>query len=257
MSRFPPVSALPAPNKKHKYRSSVYDRDPPCLQCRVPGSPDIKHYHKSNEFDRELAIKDGIDSYHCFVCGMVHPVKTPSRRKVLFTSSTLINFWRVEGFFPSVHFEVEAVVGAKVRDLTKVFNKQYSRKEEPMDVVICCGINNVGENQAENAIVEEFKEFQNTIYDHSRTHKHIEKGFEKNTLSILPIIIPPKFASFQSPKNIPPNFDNKLETIANVNTALVSLNRSFAEPTVIWTNTYGIRNKSEIKEKISQMVLLG
>ena len=180
MSRFPPASALPATNENHKVRSSVYDRDPPCLQCRVPGSPDIKHYHKSNEYDRELAIKDGIDSYHCFVCGMVHPVKTPNRRKVLFTSSTLINFWKVEGFFPCVHFEVEAVVGARVRDLTMVFNKQYSGKQEPMDVVICCGINNVGENQAESAIVEEFKDFQNTIFEHSRTHKHIEKGFEKN-----------------------------------------------------------------------------
>ena len=50
-----------------------------------------------------------------------------------------------------------------------------------------------------------------------------------------------------SSKNIPPNFNNKLETIENINTALINLNKCSAEPTVIWTNTYGIRNKSKKK----------
>ena len=241
------VAALPTPNNNPKFRATVYDRDPPCLKCRVPGSPDVQHYHNSSEFDRELSIKDGIDSFHCFVCGMDHPVKTPNRRKILFTSSTLINFWKVDGFFPAVHFEVEAVVGARVRDLTMVFKKRYWDKEEPMDVVICCGINNVGEKQAESDTLNEFATFQNEIYAHSATHKHIEKGHEKNTVSLLPIIIPSKFASFLSPQNIPPNFDNKLKTIQNLNSAIVDLNRGSGEPTVIWTNTYGIRNKAKKK----------
>ena len=103
----------------------------------------------------------------------------------------------------------------------------------------------MSENQSESETLKEFAKFQNTVYEHSVSHSHVSKGLDKNTLSILPIIIPPKFASLLTPNNIPPNFINKLATIENLNTAIVGLNRCFAEPVVIWTNTYGIRNKAK------------
>ena len=184
----------------------------------------------------------GVSLYRILV-NLLDPVH---QLKILFTSSTFINFWKVEGFSPLVHFEVEAVVGARVRDLTDVFNKKYKDRPEPMDVVICSGINNVGEHQEEGETLKEFAAFQNAIYAHSIANYHISKGLDKNTVSLLPIIIPPKFASFLDPINIHPEFNNKLTSIESLNTSIVGLNRVFGEPTVIWTNTYGIKNKSHV-----------
>lgn len=56
-------------------------------------------------------------------------------------------------------------------------------------------------------------------------------------------MIPPKFASFLAPQNIPPDFHNKLDHIKNVNTALIGLNRCVGEKVCVWLNTYGVRNR--------------
>lgn len=141
------------------------------------------------------------------------------------------------------HFEVEAVVGARVRDLTRVLKNRFESKTDPMDVVLCAGINNVGDGQAEGDILKEFADFQQVIYEHSEKNNHIVDGLDRSTLSIIPILIPPKYASFLDTKNIPPNFVNKLSTIESLNTSIVALNRVYGESTVTFLNTYGIRNK--------------
>ena len=155
----------------------------------------------------------------------------------------MINFWKSKEFIASAHFDVEAVVGVKVQDLVKVFKNSFGHKTEPMDVAIVGGINNVGERQPETDTLKEFANFQSIIYDHSIKHKHVDNGFGKNSVSISPILIPPKFASFSAPQNIPQNFENKLAHIENLNTALIGLNRCFGERTCVWINTYGVRAK--------------
>ena len=124
-------------------------------------------------------MEEGKPTYYCFVCNIDHSVKTPTRRKILFTSSTLINFWKCASFIPSVHFEVEAIVGGKVRDLTKVFKNIFGEKPAPLDAVLCCGINNVGERQSETDTLKKFADFQNTVYEHSTKHKHEDMGLGK------------------------------------------------------------------------------
>ena len=73
------------------------------------------------------------------------------------------------------------------------------------------------------------------------------KGLARNTVSFLPIILPPKSVSFLPANLQPQNFVNKLATIEAINTALIGLNRVCGEPTVIFLNTYGIRNRNHIK----------
>ena len=108
-------------------------RDPLCSQCSTDREK-IYHCHVSTEQDWEKATEEGKQTYKCFVCNTDHSALVPPRRKVLFTSSTLINFWKSVDFIASVHFEVEAVVGAKVRDLTKVFRNKFGNKPAPIDV---------------------------------------------------------------------------------------------------------------------------
>ena len=153
-----PISKGTTPCKK--------SRDQRCNKCKG----ETFHFHISTDFDREAALKLSKDTVHCFVCGVEHGVATPARRKILLTSSTLIYFWRAPGFIAPIHFEVEAIVGARVRDLTKVLKQRYSSKPAPMDVVICAGINNVGEGQAEADTLREFADLQNEIYDLSLIH---------------------------------------------------------------------------------------
>ena len=69
----------------------------------------------------------------------------------------------------------------------------------------------------------------------------------KNTVSITPVLIPPKFASFSAPQNIPPGFVNKLSHIENLNTSIIGLNRCWGERTCVWINVYGIRNSKKKK----------
>ena len=90
-----------------------------------------------------------------------------------------------------VHFDVEAIVRARVSDLKEVFHKRYEADSAQINAVLCAGINNVGDDQNGAEILKEFADFQNAIYDHSKTHGHIGKGQEKNTLSIVPVIVPP------------------------------------------------------------------
>ena len=103
------------------------------------------------------------------------------------------------------------------------------------------------DKQEEAEIIKELAVLQTAVYNDSRRWKHMSKNLPKNTISLLPIILPPKCVSFLPANLHPQGFLNKLSTIEAVNTALIGLNRVCGEPTVIFLNTYGIRNRNHVK----------
>ena len=91
--------------------------DPNCNICSGGPSGAVNHHHISTEHDRMMALHDrGQAFYYCQVCRARHGTGAPIRRNVIFTSSTMINFWKKDKWNPPFHLDVEAIVG---RDCTR------------------------------------------------------------------------------------------------------------------------------------------
>ena len=122
------------------------------------------------------------------------------------------------------HFEMECIVGARVRDLTRALKRNYLYLSSRLEIIVVAGINNVGEGQDADGILEEFKELKKCVMEHSAEHKHNPPSY----VSISTLLFPSKFCSLTVPRDasdleewVPrPNFVNKLETIEKVNKAV-------------------------------------
>ena len=100
-------------------------------------------------------------------------------RRVLLSSSTLFNIWEDPNLKVENHFEMEAVVGGRVRDLTRVLDRMYlCDKPNRLEVILVCSINNIGDGQAPEDIIEEMQEMKELVEDHSklqtRSSQHCE-----------------------------------------------------------------------------------
>jgi hypothetical protein len=150
-------------------------------------------------------------------------------RRVLLSSSTLFNIWEDANLTVDNHFEMEAVVGGRVRDLTRVLDRKYlCDKPNRLEVILVCSINSIGDGQAPEDIIEEIKEKKELVEEHSKLYSHEPQS----TLSIATCIQPPKFCSFYLPPKAtdlgnwipPPTFVNRAEQIGNMNKMIKELN---------------------------------
>ena len=75
-------------------------------------------------------------------------------KRVILCSSTLYGIWDKHSL-PSItdHFEMECIVGAKVRN--------YLYLSSRLEIIVVAGIHNVGEDQDSEAIVKIFPTFKN------------------------------------------------------------------------------------------------
>ena len=190
-------------------------RDPPCNICSNGWDNQVFHYHFSSEYQRMQALADRRSYYFCEMCGTSHVTDTPVRRNVIFTSSTLINFWKDSNWFPSTHVDCEVVVGGKVEDGLNCFKIMYSNNPTPLNVVLALGINNVLKGDSMEKIVEDLHVFQSTVINHSISYKHAILGIEKNTFSICPLIMPPTCVNFNRSYHATPA--DKTNVIKNLN----------------------------------------
>ena len=94
-------------------------------------------------------------------------------------------------------------------------------------VILVCSINNIGDGQAPEDIIEEMKEMKELVEDHSKLYRH----YPQSTVSIATCIQPPKFSSFHLPPNatdlghwiLPITFLNRAEQISSLNKMIKEL----------------------------------
>ena len=103
--------------------------------------------------------------YNCIMCKQSESVVRPSTRKIILTDSSLYNVWTYANLkMYDYHVEIEAVVGGRIRDLTRAIMMLYLRNPQRLEIILIAGINNIGEDQSVPDIQEEIDELKTTTH---------------------------------------------------------------------------------------------
>ena len=216
---------------QEEQRESKYG-DKLCSLCtNQDGS--VYHHHWSTADLRTFAICYSLTgTFMCPICQSMEPTLQPVHltKRVILCSSTLYGIWDQQSL-PTItdHFEMECIVGARVRDLSRALKRNYLYLSSRLEIIVVAGINNVGEGQDSEAIVKEMEELKKVVMEHSAEHNHNPPSY----VSFSTLFFPPKFCSLKVPMDAPdlqewvprPNFVNRLETIEKVNKAIKEMNK--------------------------------
>ena len=94
----------------------------------------------------------------CPVCKTLEPVIVPAAetRRVVLADSTLYGVW--DTMPPNtVHFDIDTIVGGKVRDMTRALRRNYLHMPNRQELVIVAGINNIGAGIGAEQIMGEIR----------------------------------------------------------------------------------------------------
>ena len=172
----------------------LHNRRPKCWICyNFRTGVNYYHHHISTQALRDYYKRRFGDRYQrCFICKKHHRGREPSRRRILITSSTLYKCWEHENFNPTSCFDVETIVGGTYIEGLRAFRRNFYYSEEPCDILVVMGINNISSGQGVNEIINEIKEFKAVVMHHSYKYRHIFP----NRIAFSTCIQPPKFVAF-------------------------------------------------------------
>ena len=204
-------------------------KDSYCHLCSEEGA--IFHPHFSTQYMRVFGTKyRSTNTYHCPMCKKEEPILLPENqtRRLILSSSILYNVWENHTLQLTQHIDMEAIVGGRVRDLTRALRHLYLDKPNRLEIVAMVSINNIGEGQSPEQIIQEMKDMKELVKEHSIYYKIDPPSYVSSATCILP----PKFCSFSVPRDAPglaewipsPNFINKAAIIERLNDLIKELN---------------------------------
>ena len=230
-----------AERRENRYQDSV------CNMCS-DSSHTVRHPHFSSSALRRQAKADKCETYRCPVCNFVESVTIlPTQtRKIVIADSTLHAVWDHTIPLQSIHFDIDSIVGGRVRDMTRAWIKNYMHIPNRMEIVVVAGLNNIGGGENAENILEEMREFKEMVKQHSIKWAHKKPSFI--TFCTLPYA--PKFCSLQVPadpatKGVaewipPPTFKNRYEEVKKVNDLVIQMQRQ-EEVKMIRLDYHGVK----------------
>ena len=224
---------------------------PICNLCSS-ANVQVRHRHFSSRFHQELcgAVRP-VDKFWCVTCRRQHEVGSPTRMKLVLSSSTLNNTWESEDFAgDEVHVEYETIPGAQIPDLTNAFLTRFGNQTIPIDVVVVCGLNDVKNHDLETVRLR-FATLRGVVLSNPKTNG---KDFA-NTCTICPLLQPPQYVWYPDNGPEPPHYDNKLEFFLKINEWLAEDNSKHGMTCVPAIFKHGrrmmkVRNKSGQVERV-------
>jgi hypothetical protein len=206
------------------------NKDKLCMLCSTKRRP-VSHPHTSTQELREFALKyRTTGSFSCIICKKEEKAELPSNmtRRVVLSDSTLFNIWEMDDLKVNEHFELEAIVGGRVHDMTRALDKLYLDKPNRLEIITVVSINNIGDGQSANSIMKDFSYMKQLVAEHSELYGHSPPSY----ISISTCMLPPKYTSFQVPNQVPqvamwtppPNFTNYATTIESLNNRIIEVN---------------------------------
>merc|ERR1712173_459891 len=63
----------------------------------------------------------------------------------------------------TVHFDMDSIVGGKVRDMTRALIKNYLHLPNRLEVIVIAGINNIGAGERADDIIKEMEVFKRIV----------------------------------------------------------------------------------------------
>ena len=196
--------------------------------CKICSDKDhsVHHHHTSTQNIRNFASKYQKGYlFLCIMCKASESVVRPQTRKIILTDSTLFNVWTSQELKLNIHIEMESIVGGRVRDMTRTLIMSYTRFPERLEIIVISGINNIGDGQAAEEIVDEFSELKEVVKKHSVVNNHTEPS----VVSISTLLYAPKFCSLDNPAPNwipPPSFINRRKEMEQVNAAIIAMNKA-------------------------------
>ena len=130
---------------------------------------------------------------------MLETSKFAESQTVVCSDSTLCHLWTVSSFNPVSPINFDCVVGGTVIDVHKMFLNQYRNCESTLNVIACCGLNNIPYKTARETITQMFC-FQYSIHSMNKSSKVV--------FCSLPY--PPKFCDTSVPNHL--ELIEKIET---------------------------------------------
>ena len=205
-------------------------KDSLCTLCSTKNRP-LYHPHFSTQQLREFALKfRTTGSFSCTICKKEETAELPTNitRKLVLSDSTLYNIWENPDLKVTEHFEMEAIVGGRVHDLTRALDQLYLDKPNRLEIIAVVAINNIGDGQSADSIMKDIRVMKRLVADHSKLYGHNPPSY----VSFDTCLLPPKFTSFYVPKNVPnltqwsppASFQNYATNIEALNVMIVALN---------------------------------
>ena len=203
---------------------SVY-KDRVCTLCSDK-EHEVCHHHVSSEAVRVFAQRHMRRYlFGCIMCKTEESVERPATRKIILTTSTLFNVWTNTSFKPDIHMEIEAIVGGRVRDLTRALMMLYLVNPERLEIIVIAGLNNIGDGQPVPEILDEIYELRMSVQAHTNMYEHNPPS----VVSFSTLLYAPKFCSLEVPVAFPewlppPGFVNRRRDMECVNAAIKAIN---------------------------------
>ena len=183
------------------------------------------HHHVSSQQVRDFATKyQSGYMFYCMMCKMQESTIRPSTRKLILTTSTLYNVWSIDNLNLPIHIDIESIVGGRIQDLTRALIMLYLINPERLEIIVIAGLNNVGDNQPAEEIIEEIRELKQAVQAHSEMNGHVEPSI----VSVCTILYAPRFCSLDVPTMYtewqpPAGFNNQRDLIERVNASIAAL----------------------------------
>ena len=203
-------------------------------------STPIYHQHFSTTDIRRMFLeqytrekKDMVQqTYMCPICSELEPVLFPSSetRRLVLADSTMYGIWGKKMPSNTPHFDIDAIVGGRVRDMTRALVKNYLHLPNRFEIVVIAGINNLGAGEKAEEVIKEVEELKRVVRDHSLKWKHNPPSYA----AVSTVLLAPKFCSLYVPPSPPepeiamwvpaPGFRNKYSEIKKLNDLIIAAN---------------------------------
>ena len=207
-------------------------RDKVCTMCSDADNV-RRHHHFSSTSVKRMFMNDVHNkdknykdkSYMCPICHVMEPVKTLASqvRRIVLADSSLHGVWNHPMPKDSLHFDIDVIVGGRVKDMTRAFIKNYQHMPNKMEIVVVVGINNIGAGDPPDQIVRDMDELKQLVKEHSIKWKHSTPSY----VVFCTVVYAPKFCSLKVPPSPPepeiaewvppPSFRNRYSEIKQLN----------------------------------------
>ena len=205
----------------------------------------VFHSHFSSLRLREQAGAEDSENYPCPSCKCSHEFSPEGRTKIVLSDFSLHRFFSPPNNSTSqyvgdlLHVDYITIPEGCIEDLVHAFRLDYelSEQQNPLDVVIVAGYNDLLKNNSRNFIMEGFRHLSDIVLNLGKT-KH--PGI-KNTFAVASLLYPPRLAWFPDNGATPLSYKNDLEKINWLNGQIHELNLLNSVPDYPRFHTYGVR----------------
>ena len=126
----------------------------------------------------------------CPICKELESVTilATETRRVVMADSTFYGIWDHKLPANTEHFDMDSIVGGKVKDMTRALLKNYLHLPNRLEILVFAGINNIGAGERAEEIIKDMKELKQVVEDHSKKWRHSPPSY----VVFCTVILPPK-----------------------------------------------------------------